>query len=150
MRAGLEHKPHKAKFFYGVLIVASVAGMALNLTPLDPVKALYWSAVINGVVAVPLMIVMMLMSSRSQSDGRVHTSLVSETLRLAGDSGDGRGSHCHVCHMGAVAGCLAHQPAPFKPRSCSVCFVESISGNALSIQDMIWSSVIYARSGRAS
>jgi len=63
MRAGLEHKPHKAKFFYGVLIVASVAGMALNLTPLDPVKALYWSAVINGVVAVPLMIVMMLMSS---------------------------------------------------------------------------------------
>ncbi|WP_233202644.1 divalent metal cation transporter [Dyella sp. AD56] len=63
-RAGLEHKPHEAKFFYGALIVASVVGMALNFTPLDPVKALYWSAVVNGVVAVPLMIVMMLMSSR--------------------------------------------------------------------------------------
>lgn len=68
-RAGLEYKPLKAKFFYGVLIVASVAGMALNLTPLDPVKALYWSAVINGVVAVPLMMVMMLMSSRAKVMG---------------------------------------------------------------------------------
>jgi Mn2+/Fe2+ NRAMP family transporter len=68
-RAGLEHKPHRAKFFYGVLIVASVAGIALNLTPLNPMKALYWSAVINGVAAVPLMIVMMLMSSRSSVMG---------------------------------------------------------------------------------
>ncbi|WP_243047302.1 divalent metal cation transporter [Dyella sp. RRB7] len=68
-RAGLENKPGKAKFFYGVLIVSSVAGMALNLTPLDPIKALYWSAVINGVVAVPLMVVMMLMSSRTKVMG---------------------------------------------------------------------------------
>ena len=43
--------------------------MALNLTPLDPIKALYWSAVINGVVAVPLMVVMMLMSSRAKVMG---------------------------------------------------------------------------------
>ena len=63
-RGGLEHKPKKAKFFYGVLIVASVAGIALNLTPLDPIKALYWSAVINGVAAVPIMVMIMLMASR--------------------------------------------------------------------------------------
>jgi len=69
-RGGLEHKPKKAKFFYGVLIVASVAGIALNLTPLDPIKALYWSAVINGVAAVPLMIVMMLMGSSSKVMGK--------------------------------------------------------------------------------
>ncbi len=69
-RSGLEHKPHQAKFFYGVLIVASLAGMALNLTPLDPIKALYWSAVVNGVTAVPLMIVMMLMSSHKQVMGK--------------------------------------------------------------------------------
>jgi len=68
-RASLEYKPLKAKFFYGVLILASVAGMALNLTPLDPIKALYWSAVINGVVAIPLMIVMMLMGSRAEVMG---------------------------------------------------------------------------------
>jgi len=52
-----------------VLIVASAAGIALNLTPLDPIKALYWSAVINGVVAVPLMIVMMLMGSQAKVMG---------------------------------------------------------------------------------
>ena len=69
-RSGLERTPHQAKFFYGVLVVASLAGMALNLTPLDPIKALYWSAVINGVTAVPLMIVMMLMSSHKQVMGK--------------------------------------------------------------------------------
>ena len=62
-RSGLEHKPREATFFYGVLIVASLIGIALNLTPLDPIRALYWSAVINGVAAVPLMIAMMLMGS---------------------------------------------------------------------------------------
>ncbi|MEO8998870.1 MAG: divalent metal cation transporter [Rhodanobacter sp.] len=69
-RSGLEHKPQNAKFFYGVLIVASLAGIALNLTPLDPIKALYWSAVINGVAAVPLMIVMMLMGSSRKVMGK--------------------------------------------------------------------------------
>jgi Mn2+/Fe2+ NRAMP family transporter len=69
-RGGLEHKPMKAKFFYGVLIVSSLAGIALNLTPLDPIKALYWSAVINGVAAVPLMIVMMLMGSSRKVMGK--------------------------------------------------------------------------------
>ncbi len=67
--SGLQHKVREAKFFYGVLIVASVAGIALNLTPLDPIKALYWSAVINGVVAVPLMVVMMLMGSQAKVMG---------------------------------------------------------------------------------
>ncbi|WP_404539192.1 NRAMP family divalent metal transporter [Dyella agri] len=69
-RSGLEHKPQHAKFFYGVLIVATAAGLALNLTPLDPIKALYWSAVINGVAAVPLMVVMMWMGSRRKVMGK--------------------------------------------------------------------------------
>ncbi|MFK2875738.1 NRAMP family divalent metal transporter [Rhodanobacter hydrolyticus] len=68
-RSGLQHKPQHAKFFYGVLIVATVIGFGLNLTPLDPIKALYWSAVINGVAAVPLMVVMMWMSSRRKVMG---------------------------------------------------------------------------------
>jgi len=68
-RGGLEHKPQKAKFFYGVLIVASLAGIALNLTPLDPIKALYWSAVINGVAAVPLMVLIVLLVSRKSVMG---------------------------------------------------------------------------------
>ncbi|MGB3380417.1 MAG: divalent metal cation transporter [Rhodanobacter sp.] len=69
-RSGLEYKPQNARFFYGVLIVASLAGIALNLTPLDPIRALYWSAVINGVTAVPLMVVMMLMGSRRKVMGK--------------------------------------------------------------------------------
>jgi NRAMP (natural resistance-associated macrophage protein)-like metal ion transporter len=69
-RSGLENKPHEARFFYSVLIVASLAGIVLNLTPLDPIKALYWSAVINGVAAVPLMIVMMLMGSSRKAMGK--------------------------------------------------------------------------------
>jgi Mn2+/Fe2+ NRAMP family transporter len=69
-RSGLEYKPQDARFFYGVLIAASLAGMALSLTPLDPIKALYWSAVINGVTAVPLMAVMMLMGSRRKVMGK--------------------------------------------------------------------------------
>jgi Mn2+/Fe2+ NRAMP family transporter len=69
-RSGLEYKPQNARFFYTVLIVASLAGIALNLTPLDPIKALYWSAVINGVTAVPLMVVMMLMGSRCKVMGK--------------------------------------------------------------------------------
>jgi Mn2+/Fe2+ NRAMP family transporter len=64
-----------------VLIVASLAGMALDLTPIDPVKALYWSAVINGVVAVPLMIVMMLMGSRRKVMGE---STIHWVLKLFG------------------------------------------------------------------
>jgi len=69
-RSGLELKPQDAKFFYGVLIAASIGGVLLNLMPLDPVKALYWSAVINGVAAVPLMIVMMLMTSHRKVMGK--------------------------------------------------------------------------------
>jgi Mn2+/Fe2+ NRAMP family transporter len=75
-RSGLEFKPLKAKFFYGVLILSSLIGLALNLTPLDPIKALYWSAVINGVAAVPLMIVIMLMGSQRKVMGKFTMPLV--------------------------------------------------------------------------
>ena len=68
-RSGLEHKPHEARFFYGVLVGSALLGIALNLTPLDPIKALYWSAVINGVAAVPLMVAMMLMGSHRKVMG---------------------------------------------------------------------------------
>jgi len=62
-RARLECKPRQAPQFYGVLTAAMVIGMSLNFLGMNPIRALYWSAVINGVVAVPLMVVLMLMSS---------------------------------------------------------------------------------------
>jgi len=66
---GLERSPKKAKTFYGVLIVAMLLGAALNMTPIDPIKALYWSAVINGVVAVPVMALMLLLSNNKDAMG---------------------------------------------------------------------------------
>lgn len=68
--SGLECKPHQAKVFYTVLIVASVVGMALNFAAIDPIKALYWSAVINGVAAVPIMVVIMLLGTNPRIMGK--------------------------------------------------------------------------------
>ena len=61
---GLARRPTRAKAFYGVIAVATAIGVGLNFTTIDPVKALYWSAVLNGVVAAPVMIAMMLLSMR--------------------------------------------------------------------------------------
>jgi Mn2+/Fe2+ NRAMP family transporter len=56
---GLARKPMEAKAFYAVICIATIVGMIMNFTPIDPIRALYWSAVINGVVAVPVMAIMM-------------------------------------------------------------------------------------------
>lgn len=66
-KAGLDHKPWEAVGFYGIIAAATLFGLSLEFVPLDPVKALFWSAVINGFVAVPIMIAMMMVvSSRKQ------------------------------------------------------------------------------------
>jgi NRAMP (natural resistance-associated macrophage protein)-like metal ion transporter len=67
---GLTRKFQKAKAFYGVIVAATVIGALLNFSPIDPMQALFWSAVINGVVAVPVMGMMMLLGSRSQVMGK--------------------------------------------------------------------------------
>ncbi len=59
----------QARGFYAILIIATILGVALNFTPVDPIKALFWSAVINGVIAVPIMAVMMLMAVRTDIMG---------------------------------------------------------------------------------
>ena len=66
---GLARQPMQAKAFYATVVIATLLGMILNFTPVNPIKALYWSAVINGVVAVPVMAIMMLMSARSEVMG---------------------------------------------------------------------------------
>jgi NRAMP (natural resistance-associated macrophage protein)-like metal ion transporter len=63
-RVGLAQRPGRAKAFYGTIAAATMIGAALNFSPLDPIKALFWSAVINGVAAVPIMAMIMLMGSR--------------------------------------------------------------------------------------
>ncbi len=66
---GLSRKPKQAVAFYSVLTLSVVLGVLLNFTGIDPIKALYWSAVINGVLAAPVMVMMMLLARRPQVMG---------------------------------------------------------------------------------
>ncbi len=77
---GLERKLHRAKGFYGILAIATVLGVALNFTGINPIKALFWSAVINGVAAPPIMIVMMLMTSNKKITGVVRLGTTQKIL----------------------------------------------------------------------
>lgn len=54
-KCGLNNKPREAIGFYSVIVLATLLGIAIGYTPLDPIKALVWSAVINGIVAVPIL-----------------------------------------------------------------------------------------------
>jgi NRAMP (natural resistance-associated macrophage protein)-like metal ion transporter len=67
---GLAREPLDAKAFYGAIAVATLIGIGFNFVGVDPIKALFWCAVINGVVAVPLMVVMMIMAMQPRVMGR--------------------------------------------------------------------------------
>jgi NRAMP (natural resistance-associated macrophage protein)-like metal ion transporter len=68
-RSSLEEKPNNAKRFYGVLALATLAGLAIIYSGIDPIKALVWSAMLNGIISAPVMIVIMLMASREKIMG---------------------------------------------------------------------------------
>jgi Mn2+/Fe2+ NRAMP family transporter len=68
-RWGLERKPSEARGFYSVIVISVLVGLVIQYTPIRPMKALFWSAVINGVVAVPLMAVIIVMASRKSVMG---------------------------------------------------------------------------------
>ena len=78
---GLGRKLEKAKAFYATLTIATMVGVALNFSSINPIKALYWSAVINGVVAVPIMVAMMHMTANPKVMGKFP---VHDGLRLIG------------------------------------------------------------------
>jgi NRAMP (natural resistance-associated macrophage protein)-like metal ion transporter len=80
-RIGLGRRPAQARGFYAILAIATLLGVVLNFTPVDPIKALFWSAVINGVIAVPVMVIVMLLSARTEVMGRF---AVTGRLRLLG------------------------------------------------------------------
>jgi NRAMP (natural resistance-associated macrophage protein)-like metal ion transporter len=67
---GLARKPKSAKAFYATIAMATLVGTLINFSALNPIKALYWSAVINGVVAVPVMAIMMIMTTREKIMGQ--------------------------------------------------------------------------------
>jgi NRAMP (natural resistance-associated macrophage protein)-like metal ion transporter len=67
---GFTRKMQEAKAFYATIAVATLIGMVINFTSINPIKALYWSAVLNGVVAVPVMFVMMKIVCRPDIMGK--------------------------------------------------------------------------------
>ncbi len=71
-RTGLDRAPAEAKAFYGVIAVATAAGVIINFSPINPIQALFWSAVVNGLVAVPIMALAMLMAASPRIMG-AHT-----------------------------------------------------------------------------
>ncbi|MGC1847786.1 MAG: divalent metal cation transporter [Pseudolabrys sp.] len=78
---GLDRKPQTAKAFYATIVIATLSGLGITLSPLDPIKALFWSAVINGVVSVPVMAIMMLISVNKKIMGKY---IVRGALRIVG------------------------------------------------------------------
>lgn len=77
----LETQPRLALPFYGIIVLATLTGLALGFTSIDPIKALYWSAVINGVTSVPMMVLIMTLSADSRVMGEF---TICGTLRIVG------------------------------------------------------------------
>jgi NRAMP (natural resistance-associated macrophage protein)-like metal ion transporter len=69
-RTGLDLKAIEGRGFYGIIAIATLGGVILDFSPADPMKELFWSAVINGVIAVPIMVVMMLLGSQERIMGQ--------------------------------------------------------------------------------
>ncbi len=80
-KCGLENKPWEAVGFYAIITLSTVLGLGIVVSPLDPMKALFWSAVINGIAAVPIMIGLMLVA---QSRDRMGHFRAARSLRVFG------------------------------------------------------------------
>lgn len=74
LSGSLDAKPLSARLFYGTIAATTLAGSALSVVGIDPARALYWAAVVNGILAGPLMIVMMLIVSNPRAMGQVKVS----------------------------------------------------------------------------
>lgn len=76
----LDAKPLQARLFYATIAVTTLAGAALTSVAIDPVRALYWAAVVNGVLAAPLMVMMMLIVRNKRAMGRLALSPAASLL----------------------------------------------------------------------
>lgn len=81
-REGLDRTINQARGFYGVIILATLIGLALNLLGVNPISALVYSAVINGIVAVPLLVLILLVANNRTVMGRHTNSHLSNTLGI--------------------------------------------------------------------
>ncbi len=80
-KATLAAKPSDARGFYSIIAIATFIGVLINYTSLDPIKMLFWSAVINGIIAVPMIVAMMVLVSNAAQMKRF---IIPDSLRYAG------------------------------------------------------------------
>jgi NRAMP (natural resistance-associated macrophage protein)-like metal ion transporter len=80
-RTSLERKPRQAIRFYAAITGATLIGLSLNFMHIDPVKALFWAAILNGLVAAPLMVVIMFMASNGRVMGPL---IIPQYLKIVG------------------------------------------------------------------
>lgn len=69
-KEGLEYKPKQAGRFYAIIVGATFIGVAMDWSNINPIQALFWSAVLNGVCAAPIMVAMMIVANRPEIMGR--------------------------------------------------------------------------------
>jgi NRAMP (natural resistance-associated macrophage protein)-like metal ion transporter len=79
-KRGLSKKPHSALGFYGVILVAVVLGMCLSLSPIKPFQMLYYTAIINGIISTPLMILILLIANNKTIMKKSINNLLSNSL----------------------------------------------------------------------
>jgi len=73
-KEGLEYQPQQAAGFYSIIVLATLIGVLIDWSPIDPIRALFWSAVLNGLAAVPLMAAMMVVVSSKRIMGQFTAS----------------------------------------------------------------------------
>ena len=83
LAGSLDAKPLRARLFYATIAVTTLAGAALTAVAIDPVRALYWAAVVNGVLAAPLMVMMMLIVRNKRAMGQLTLSPAATALGWA-------------------------------------------------------------------
>jgi Mn2+/Fe2+ NRAMP family transporter len=93
-KEGLERKATDARGFYGVIAFSVLVALVIQYTPIDPMKALFYSAVINGVVAVPLMAVIIVLASKRSVMGAYTASRTLQTLGWIGTAVMGVAAAC--------------------------------------------------------
>jgi Mn2+/Fe2+ NRAMP family transporter len=79
-RSGLDEKPRHAKKFYAVIAVSTVIGVMIDFAGINPISALFWTAVINGLIAPPLLVVVMFVANNKKAVGHRTNGLVTNII----------------------------------------------------------------------
>lgn len=82
-KRGLDERPKRAKLFYGVIALSTIAGMLINFMGVNPITALFWTAVINGFLAPPILVVVMLVANNKSVLGEHVNGPVSNAVGWA-------------------------------------------------------------------